>query len=93
MAIRFENGKLILVLRGVLDLESVRRLTEAALGVDGRDVVIDLRNVREIHDSALVDLIMGLNAADRRFELRGLSEHQRRLLTYLHLEQSVNGYA
>jgi anti-anti-sigma regulatory factor len=64
------------------DLESAGRLRsilrEASLD---REVTIDLRNVRVVHDTAVARLAQDLQTVPHVL-LLGLTEHQRRLMRY-----------
>jgi hypothetical protein len=86
MGIRLDRDQKTLYLDGVLDLAQARQAREASLSFGvGDPITIDLRRVGEIEDSALAYMAVGLKMADRRVELRGLADHQQRILVYLGL--------
>jgi len=86
MAVRVDPATRVAFLDGVVDLEEARRVRDAVLElVPGQDTVIDCHEVREMHDSALAYLVIGLQLAHRTVAVRGLDDHQRRLLEYLHV--------
>jgi hypothetical protein len=49
----------------------------------GASVAIDLRNVRDCPDAAFCRLVLALRDAQAKIALRGISQHQERLLRYL----------
>ncbi|MFO0584474.1 MAG: hypothetical protein U0229_19570 [Anaeromyxobacter sp.] len=83
MVVKTDQEQRSFALEGDLDSMEAQELTEAALAQEGTAVVIDLRGSRVVHDKALAKVVAELTAAGRRVELKGVSEHQRRLLGYL----------
>jgi anti-anti-sigma regulatory factor len=77
-------------MEGVFDVAAaqlvVRALERAPVE---RDVRIDLTHVREFHDFAVAVLAQSLAKRRERVAVRGLRQHQLRLLTYLGLGQTA----
>jgi len=83
MTIRIGAAQLTLPVDGAFDLAQAHRVLERALALPEGRLSIDLRGVREIHDSALACLVAGLGASNHPCDLQGLTDHQRRMLHYL----------
>ena len=78
---------------GVFDVaaaQSVVRALELAPSEQG--VRIDLTQVREFHDFAVAVLANALAKRAEHVSIRGLRQHQLRLLTYLGLGQTAEPY-
>lgn len=54
-----------------------------------RDVIVDLTHVREFHDFAVAVLAQALAKRRENVSVRGLRQHQLRLLNYLGLGQTA----
>ncbi len=70
---------------GVFDIDAARQVQAAiADAMPGRRLQLDLTHVREFHDFPVAMLAQSLSGA-RTIEVvvRGLTQHQRRLLRYL----------
>ncbi len=73
---------------GVFDIDAARQVQAAiADAMPGRRLQLDLTHVREFHDFPVAMLAQALTAA-RSIDVvvRGLTQHQRRLLRYLGVE-------
>lgn len=76
-------------LEGVFDLAAAHRLERLMLQATCR-LVIDLTHVRELHDTGMAALAHALRrGAAVPVSLRGLSQHQERLLRYLGVEPAA----
>jgi anti-anti-sigma regulatory factor len=77
-------------MEGVFDVTAaqtvVRALEKAPLG---REVRVDLTHVREFHDFAVAVLAQALAKRREHVSVRGLRQHQLRLLNYLGLGQTA----
>jgi anti-anti-sigma regulatory factor len=82
MVIRADHASRTVYVGTVLDLPTAQAIRAAVLRMSG-DVVIDLHEVRTVHDSALAYLVTTLRLANRSFSLRGLGWPHTRLLEYL----------
>jgi len=79
-------GEFLLRLDGVFDQRAAERVAEAlACLAPGAALRIDLSQVREFHDAGLALLARSLDRGGRavRVVLRGLCQHQLRILGYL----------
>jgi hypothetical protein len=71
-------------LEGVFDVSAAQSLVSALGRAPAeREVRIDLTHVREFHDFAVAVLGEALSQRRDHVAVRGLSQHQLRLLTYL----------
>jgi hypothetical protein len=77
-----EGGRLVLRLAGHLDADSARDILEQVAGVHEGPVLLEFFNVASIDARALTSLAEGLRAHPA-VSLRGLGNHQLRLLAYL----------
>ncbi len=79
-------GEFLLTLEGVFDQRAAERIAEAlACVAPGGALRIDLSQVRDFPDAGLAALARSLNRGGRavRVVLRGLRQHQLRILGYL----------
>jgi len=79
-------GELLLKLDGVFDQRAAERIAEALACVGpGGALRVDLSQIREFHDAGLAALARSLSASGRavRVVVRGLRQHQVRILGYL----------
>jgi hypothetical protein len=83
MTIQHGASRLTLPVDGAFDLAQARLVLERAVTLPEGRLAIDLRGLREIHDSALACLVAGLWASNHAVDLQGLTDHQRRMLHYL----------
>ena len=75
---------------GVFDLSAAQLVVRALERAPAeRDVRIDVTHVREFHDFAVAVLAQALAKRRERVAVRGLRQHQLRLLTYLGLGQTA----
>jgi anti-anti-sigma regulatory factor len=79
-----ERSAVAIRIGGTFDVSSARRVSEEiAESVGERTVHLDLTQVREFHDSALVLLSAALARIGPRASVSGLRHHQARILRYL----------
>jgi anti-anti-sigma regulatory factor len=77
-------------MEGVFDVAAAQSAVRALERAPAeRDVRIDLTHVREFHDFAVAVLAQALAKRRDRVSVRGLRQHQLRLLTYLGLGQTA----
>jgi len=74
---------LVIRMDGNFDVIAARQVARELAAAIGRPVRIDLTGVREFDDSGVAVLADALVARGERVDLRGLRQHQRRLLRYL----------
>ena len=77
-----DDGRCELRIEGDLCLDGARELFERAIQEDCGRVVLDFTSC-EVEDRALSALAELLNQAEVRLAVRGLRDHQLRLLQYL----------
>lgn len=80
------GGEFLVKLDGVFDLFAAERIAQALVLVGpGGALSVDLTQVREFHDAGLAALARSLTTSGRavRVVLRGLRQHQERILAYL----------
>ncbi len=79
-----QAGSLVIRMDGAFDIDSVQAIRQRiqALPVD-TEVYVDLSRVREFHDRAVAMLAEVLALARARVSVRGLRQHQYRMLRYL----------
>jgi hypothetical protein len=69
---------------GAFDIESVQAIESRIADLPGdAEVYVDLSRVRVFHDRAVATLADVLAAARARVSVRGLRQHQYRMLRYL----------
>ena len=74
---------------GTFDVASARRLAGTLADADpGEEVFVDLTHVREFNDFGIAVLAQALRESPARISLRGLRQHQYRMLRYLGVENS-----
>ena len=79
-----KGGSLVIRMDGAFDVESVRSIEGRLAGLDDRaEVYVDLSRVREFHDHAVARLAEVLATTPGRVSVRGLRQHQYRMLRYL----------
>jgi anti-anti-sigma regulatory factor len=77
-------GKRTLKVSDVLDVRAAQAVSEAvAVLAAGESVIVDCRAVRRFEDRALALLAAALRGSAGSVALRGLGEHQWRVLGYL----------
>jgi hypothetical protein len=75
---------------GTFDAAAARQLLEAlAEANEGIEVYVDLNHVREFHDGAVAAVAQTLVRLQRRVYVRGLRQHQYRMLRYLGVSPSA----
>lgn len=77
-----EGGCTVIRLAGVLDRASAHELRERLDTEPGGVFVLDFSLVREFADLGVLALAHGLAGAERRLHVRGLGQHQLRMLRY-----------
>ncbi len=81
---------LVVRLDGVFDVAAAQRiLGSLAHAPPGAEVYIDLTHVREFHDHGVAKLAEGLVETPLRVSVRGLRNHQYRMLRYLGVSSSA----
>jgi anti-anti-sigma regulatory factor len=79
-----QGGSLVIRMDGVFDVESVHVIRERVESLSGdAEVYVDLSRVRDFHDHAVALLADVLSRAPARVFVRGLRQHQYRMLRYL----------
>jgi anti-anti-sigma regulatory factor len=82
-----DESPILIELSGTFDVPAAQRLAHALAAADrGRTVRVDLTHVREFHDFGVAVLAQALAGRSHRVAVRGLRQHQLRLLRYLGLE-------
>ncbi len=81
---------LLIRLDGVFDLAAAGEIRRVlADSPEGSEVYVDLSQVREFHDRAVAVLADALKAARHAVSVRGLRQHQYRMLRYLGVDPSA----
>lgn len=79
-----QQGSLVIRMDGAFDIDSVNTIRSRIETLPGdAEVYIDLSRVRDFHDRAVALLAEVLAAARARISVRGLRQHQYRMLRYL----------
>jgi len=77
-------------MEGVFDVSAAQTVVRALEKAPrGREVRVDLTHVREFHDFAVAVLAQALAKRRENVVVRGLRQHQLRLLNYLGLGQTA----
>ena len=80
-------------MEGVFDVAAAQSVVRAIEKAPvGRDVRVDLTHVREFHDFAVAVLAQALAKRRENVAVRGLRQHQLRLLNYLGLGQAAEPF-
>ncbi len=81
---------LVVRLDGVFDIAAAHRVLRLlAEATPGAEVYIDVTHVREFHDHGVAKLAEGLVETPLRVSVRGLRNHQYRMLRYLGVSSSA----
>jgi len=81
---------LVIRMDGAFDIESVQVIQSRIADLSGEtEVYVDLSRVRDFHDRAVAMLADVLAAARARVSVRGLRQHQYRMLRYLGVTPSA----
>ncbi len=81
---------LLIRLDGTFDLAAAGEIQRAlADAPEGTEVYVDLSQVREFHDRAVAVLGDALKGARHAISVRGLRQHQYRMLRYLGVEAAA----
>ena len=81
---------LVIRMDGSFDIESVQVIQSQIADLPGgAEVYVDLSRVRDFHDRAVAMLADVLAAARARVSVRGLRQHQYRMLRYLGVTPSA----
>ena len=84
------SESLVIRMDGAFDIESVQALQNRLEGLPGdTEVYVDLSRVRDFHDRAVAMLADVLASARARVSVRGLRQHQYRMLRYLGVTPSA----
>jgi ABC-type transporter Mla MlaB component len=79
-----QQGSLVIRMDGAFDIDSVDAIRSRIEALpDDAEVYVDLSRVREFHDRAVAMLADVIGAAAARISVRGLRQHQYRMLRYL----------
>jgi ABC-type transporter Mla MlaB component len=79
-----QQGSLVIRMDGAFDIDSVDAIRSRIEALpDDAEVYVDLSRVREFHDRAVAMLADVIAAASARISVRGLRQHQYRMLRYL----------
>jgi ABC-type transporter Mla MlaB component len=79
-----QQGSLVIRMDGVFDIDSVQVIRSRIEALPGdAEVYVDLSRVREFHDRAVALLAEVVKPARARISVRGLRQHQYRMLRYL----------
>jgi hypothetical protein len=75
---------LVIRMDGTFDVEAAQNVLDALKRAPrGSEVYVDLSQVRDFHDNAVAALAEGLVDSDLSVSVRGLRQHQYRMLRYL----------
>ena len=78
------SSSLVIRMDGAFDIDSVNTIRSRIEDLPGdAEVYVDLSRVREFHDRAVAMLADVLAVARARVSVRGLRQHQYRMLRYL----------
>lgn len=81
---------LLIRLDGTFDLAAVEEIQRVlAESPEGSEVYLDLSQVRDFHDRAVAVLADAVKAAPHPISVRGLRQHQYRMLRYLGVEPAA----
>jgi anti-anti-sigma regulatory factor len=81
---------LLIRLDGTFDLAAAAEIQRALAELpDGTEVYVDLSQVREFHDRAVAVLADAVKAAPHAISLRGMRQHQYRMLRYLGVDAAA----
>jgi len=84
------SESLVIRMDGVFDIEAVQAIQSRIADLPGdAEVYVDLSRVRDFHDRAVATLADVLAAAQARVSVRGLRQHQYRMLRYLGVTPSA----
>jgi ABC-type transporter Mla MlaB component len=79
-----QASSLVIRMDGAFDIDSVQAIQSRIEGLPvDAEVYVDLSRVREFHDRAVALLADVLSVARARVSVRGLRQHQYRMLRYL----------
>jgi ABC-type transporter Mla MlaB component len=85
-----EQVSLVIRMDGTFDLAAARQVLQVLEKVqEGGEVYVDLTHVRDFHDGAVALLADALVGVKRRVYVRGLRQHQYRMLRYLGVPPSA----
>ncbi len=84
------NETLVIRCDGVFDHAAAQRVLEAVTNADPEtEIYVDLSHVREFHDHGVATLAQAAEKARRRISVRGLRQHQYRMLRYLGVDPAA----
>lgn len=79
-----QPASLVIRMDGAFDIDSVQAIQSRIAGLPrDAEVYVDLSRVRDFHDRAVAMLADVLTVARARVSVRGLRQHQYRMLRYL----------
>jgi hypothetical protein len=78
------QASLLIRMDGVFDSDAARAIQDRIAGSEeGTEIYIDLSRVRDFHDRAVAVLAEVIAASVARVSVRGLRQHQYRMMRYL----------
>jgi anti-anti-sigma regulatory factor len=84
------DKSLVIRLDGIFDLAAAAEIQRALAGLpDGAEVYVDLSQVREFHDRGVAVLADAIKSSGHPISVRGLRQHQYRMLRYLGVESAA----
>lgn len=84
------DKSLVIRLDGIFDLAAAAEIQRALAGSpDGAEVYVDLSQVREFHDRGVAVLADVIKTSGHPISVRGLRQHQYRMLRYLGVESAA----
>jgi len=85
-----EGGSLIVRLDGTFDVPAAQDVLKALQDApEGTEIYVDLARVREFHDAAVAKLAEALVRTGHHVSVRGLRQHQYRMLRYMGVKTSA----
>ena len=85
-----EAGSLIVRLDGTFDTNAAQEVLKVFQDApEGSEIYVDLARVREFHDHAVAKLAEALVGTRHHVSVRGLRQHQYRMLRYLGVKTSA----
>ncbi|HTP53212.1 MAG TPA: STAS domain-containing protein [Anaeromyxobacteraceae bacterium] len=90
MSMQAGGGSLVIRMDGAFDTESALEIARQLAALpEGAEVYVDLTHVRQFHDRGVAALGDLLASTRVRVSVRGLRQHQYRMLKYLGVPSSV----
>ncbi len=84
------SGTLLIRLEGTFDEKAAREvLARVSAAPPTSEIYVDLARVRDFHDHGVALLAEAIGKAHRRVSVRGLRQHQYRMLRYLGVDPAA----